>query len=600
MEQIDAEALKARYKAERDKRLRPEASAQYIAPTGRFAHYLEDPYVDDEPSRAAVSMDVDVALVGAGFGGMQAAAHLVKAGVEDFVLLDRAADFGGVWYWNRYPGIAVDIDSYIYLPLLEDLGYMPTEKYAKGPEVFRYARSFAEHFDLYRRSLLRTEVEELRWDEASGRWIISTGQGDQIRARFVNLATGPLQRPRLPGIAGIETFKGHSFHTSRWDYAYTGGDSTGGLDKLADKRVGVIGTGATAVQCIPHLGRHAKQVFVFQRTPAPVPVRNHQPTDPEWVRTLTPGWQQHRMDNFNILVCGGEQDEDLVADGWTDFLHTIGIETDSMGDEAERRQLADFLFMESIRNRVDAIVEDKTTAESLKPYYNAGCKRPCFHDDYLDAFNRPNVTLVDTQGRGVDRVTETSVVVGDQEYEIDCLIYATGFDFNHTDLATRNGFEIYGRGGESLSEKWREGGIATLHGFTSRGFPNCVIQANAQGGVTPNITHGLGAGGKHFAYLVAYCMQHGVRTFEPSAEAERAWVDRVHSMAYRTKHDIECTPGYYNNDGKPTEGAGVGAFYPGSPHRFMQMMERWRAQDDLAGMDVSMLEDREVAAVSSD
>jgi cyclohexanone monooxygenase len=586
---FDPEALRAKYQAERDKRLRPDGSAQYLAPTGRFAHYLDDPYVSDEAARAPVDVDTEVALVGAGFGGMQAAAHLVKAGVEDFLILDRAADFGGVWYWNRYPGIACDIDSYIYLPLLEDLGYMPSEKYAKGPEVFRYARDFATHFDLYRRSLLRTEIEELRWDDDTARWIISTDHGDRIRARFVNLATGPLQRPRLPGIPGIESFQGHSFHTSRWDYAYTGGDSTGGLEGLCDKRVGIIGTGATGVQAVPHLGRYAKQLYVFQRTPAPVPVRNHQPTDPEWARTLQPGWQRERMDNFNVLVCGGTQDVDLVADGWTDILHTIGIETDAMGDEAELRQLADFEFMENLRGRIDSVVQDKATAENLKPYYNAGCKRPCFHDDYLETFNRENVTLVATGGRGVDRVTETSVVVGEEHYEIDCLIYATGFDFNHTDLATRNGFEIYGRGGRSLTEKWRDGGISTLHGFSSRGFPNLVIQANAQGGVTPNITHGLGEGGKHFAYLVAYCEERDVRSFEPSEDAERAWVDRVHSIVYRSKYDLDCTPGYYNNDGKPTEGAGINAFYPG-PHKFIPMMERWRDQDDLAGMDLTKFE----------
>jgi cyclohexanone monooxygenase len=583
---IDADALRARYKAEREKRLRADGGARYIAPTGQFAHYLDDPFAEAEPERAPVLRDVDVALIGAGFGGMLAAVNLRKAGVEDFLLLDRAGDFGGVWYWNRYPGVACDIESYIYMPMLEEMDYIPTEKYARGGEIFRYAQNMGRKFDLYRRALFRTEIEALRWDEAAARWIVSTNHGDVIRARFVNLATGPLQRPRLPAIPGIETFQGRAFHTSRWDYAYTGGDASGGLEKLRDKRVGVIGTGATAVQCIPHLGRYAERLYVFQRTPAPVPERNNRPTDPEWVKTLRPGWQQRRMDNFNILVCGGTQDEDLVADGWTEILHEIGIETDQMGGEAERQQMADFLFMEKIRARVDDIVRDKATAEALKPYYNAGCKRPCFHDDYLPTFNRPNVTLVDTQGRGVERITERAAVVGGQDYEIDCLIYATGFDFNNTDLAGRNGFEIYGRGGRSLTDKWRDG-ISTLHGFTSRDFPNCVIQANAQGGLTPNITHALAAGARHFAYLVKYSQDHGIRTFEPSQEAERAWVDRVHAMTYRTKFDLECTPGYYNNDGAPTEGAGVTAFYPGNPHRFMQMLEAWRAQGGLPGMDVS-------------
>jgi cyclohexanone monooxygenase len=584
--EIDAEALWARYQAERDKRLREDGSAQYITPTGQFAHYLDDPYVDAEPPRAAVSEDVEVALIGAGFGNIQAAVHLLKAGIEDFRIIDRAGDFGGVWYWNRYPGIACDIDSYVYLPMLEEMGYMPTEKYARGPETFQYARSMATKFDLYRRALLRTETTELRWDEAACRWLVSTAQGDVIRARFVNLATGPLQRPRLPGIPGIESFKGHSFHTSRWDYGYTGGDAHGGLVKLADKRVGIIGTGATAVQAVPHLGRHAKQLHVFQRTPAPVPPRDHKPTDPEWAKSLEPGWQQRRMDNFCTLVSGGRADEDLVADGWTE-IKRFGIELDKMKDDAARRQMADFIFMENVRDRVAAIVKDKATAEALKPWYNAGCKRPCFHDDYLQTFNLPNVTLVDTKGRGVERITENAVVVDGRAYEVDCLIYATGFDFNASNMASRNGFEIYGRGGRSLTEKWREGGIATLYGFSSRGFPNLVIQTNAQGAVTSSITHSLGEGGKHLAYLVKYARDHQVRTLEPAEQAERDWVDHVRSRKYRTKHDQDCTPGYFNNDGQPVEGAGINAFYPGSPQKFFAMMDKWRAEGDLAGMEVS-------------
>lgn len=583
---IDVEALKTRYREERDKRVRADGSKQYVKPTGELARYLEDPYAGEDEARGPVMRDVEALQVGAGFGGIQAAVHLVKQGIEDFLMVDRASDFGGVWYWNRYPGIACDIESYIYLPMLEDTGYVPSEKYARGPEVFRYARDLAAKFDLARRTLFRTEITELRWDEGAARWIVSTNRGDRIRARFVNLATGPLQRLRLPGIPGIESFKGHSFHTSRWDYAYTGGDASGGLEKLRDKTVGIIGTGATGVQAIPHLGAYAKHLYVFQRTPAPVPVRNHQPTDQAWAKSLTPGWQRQRMDNFNIIVCGGQQDDDLVADGWTKILHDVGIETDFMKDGADRRQSADFRFMEDLRARIDVVVDNKVTADLLKPYYNAGCKRPCFHDEYLETFNRPNVTLVDTNGKGIDRITEIGAVVGDREYQLDCLIFATGFDFNQSDLAFRNGFEIYGRGGESLTEQ-RKRGIATLHGFTSRGFPNLVIQANAQGAVTPNLTHGLGHGGEHFAYMVKYSENHNIRTFEPGREAQQAWVDRVNSSKYRTKHDLECTPGYYNNDGQSAEGAGITAFYPGDPHKFMLKMRGWRESDGFEGMDVT-------------
>jgi cyclohexanone monooxygenase len=585
---VDVSGLSARYEVERRKRTRADADSQYLTPSGQLAGYAEDPWVAPDPARDPIIRDVDVALVGAGFGSIQAAAELVKSGVDDFLVLDRAGDFGGVWYWNRYPGIACDIDSYIYLPLLEETGYMPSEKYARGPEVFAYARRLATHFDLYRRALFQVEIVDVRWQQDRCRWLISTDHGDRISARFVNLATGPLQRPRLPALPGLASFAGRAFHSSRWDYAYTGGDSSGGLSGLTDKRVGIIGTGATGVQIVPHVGAHAQQLFVFQRTPAPVPVRNHQATDADWFANLAPGWQQERMDNFNILVTGGSQDVDMVADGWTAILHDIGMEIDSAPiEDAERRQVADFRFMDQLRSRIDELVDDPATAASLKPYYNAGCKRPCFHDEYLQTFNRANVTLVDTDGRGVTRITPGGVIVGDREYELDCLIFATGFEFNHLDLANRNGFEITGRDGLTLTAKWRAGGISTFHGFTIRDFPNLVIQANAQGGVTPNLTHGLGEGGKHFAYLVGHALKGDIATFEPSAEAEQAWVDRVHSMSYRTKFDLECTPGYYNNDGRPTEGAGIKAFYPGSPHRFMQMMQRWRGTGDLAGLELT-------------
>jgi cyclohexanone monooxygenase len=319
-----------------------------------------------------------------------------------------------------------------------------------------------------------------------------------------------------------------------------------------------------------------------------VPVRDNQPTDAQWFKTLEPGWQGRRRENFNILLAGGHQDEDLVADGWTE-LKRVGIELDSMKDETEAatRQMADFLYMEALRNRVDEIVKDPETAAALKPWYNAGCKRPCFHDEYLATFNLANVTLVDTNGHGIERVTENACVVDGGEYQIDCLIYATGFDFNAKNMASRNGFEIFGRGGRSLTGKWRDVGISTLHGFTSRGFPNCIVQTNAQGGVTSNITHSLGEGGEHFAYIVKYCQDHQTRTFEPTEEAERDWVQHIHSRAYRTKYDIDCTPGYYNNDGQPTDGVGINAFYPGSPQRFMDRMRRWREAGGLAGMELS-------------
>src|SRR6185436_12590936 len=210
-------------------------------------------------------------------------------------------------------------------PLLEETGYLPKEKYSFANEIRAHAQRIGKKYDLYSKACFQTEITEIRWLDADKRWLIKTNRGDVMKAKFVVISSGPLNRPKLPGIPGITRFKGHSFHTSRWDYNYTGGNSEGGLTKLADKRVAIIGTGATAIQCVPHLGRHAKHLYVFQRTPSSVDLRGNRPTDAGWAKTLTPGWQKRRMENFNTLVSGGVQDEDLVSDGWTDIIRSLGL-----------------------------------------------------------------------------------------------------------------------------------------------------------------------------------------------------------------------------------------------------------------------------------
>ena len=492
---FDADALREKYRYERDKRVRIDGNDQYQEMAGTFAHFLDDPYVEPV-AREPLLDEVDVVVIGGGFGGLLAGARLRQAGVDGVRIVEKGGDFGGTWYWNRYPGAMCDVEAYIYLPLLEELNYVPKQKYTEAPEILAHSRAIGEHFDLYRDACFQTEVTELRWDAGAARWIVSTNRGDAMRARFVVMASGPLHRPKLPGIPGIESFAGHSFHTSRWDYGYTGGGPEGGLTGLAGKRVGIIGTGATAVQAVPHVGAAAEQLFVFQRTPSSIDVRNNRPTDPEWAASLESGWHQHRMDNFNSLVSGVYQPEDLVSDGWTDIIGKllIRIRTSDQPDLSpdgvtSTLELADFDKMNEIRARVDTIVNDPVTAESLKPYYRQFCKRPCFHDEYLQTFNRPNVTLVDTDGRGVDRVTERGVVVGETEYELDCLIFATGFEVG-TDYARRAGCEIIGRGGRTLTEKWASG-VRTLHGMHTRDFPNLFIFSPAQAGFTVNFPHAL-------------------------------------------------------------------------------------------------------------
>ncbi len=590
---FDPDALRKKYRAERDKRLRADGNDQYIEVEGAFARFLADPYVAPGYTRAPLADAVEVAVIGGGFGGLLAGARLRQAGVGEVRIIEKGGDFGGTWYWNRYPGAACDIESYIYLPLLEELGYIPIEKYSRAGEILEHSRAIGRHFDLYRDACFQTEVTALDWDEADGRWIVRTNRADAMRARFVVMANGPLHRPKLPGIPGIETFAGHAFHTSRWDYGYTGGDCEGNLERLADKRVGVIGTGATAVQCVPHLAASAKQLFVFQRTPSSIDVRANRPTDPAWAASLEPGWQKKRMDNFNILVSGGFQEEDLVGDGWTDIIgNLLFLARKKQGsgeaprDAARLMQLADFRKMEQVRARVDAVVRDPATAEALKPWYNQFCKRPCFHDEYLDAFNRPNVTLVDTGGKGVERIEPGGVVANGRLYEIDCLIHATGFEVG-TAYTRRSGYEVTGRGGLTLSGKWADG-VATLHGLFVRGFPNLFVMSNAQSGFTANFPHMMDEQARHIGYVIGEAGARQARTVETSSAAEDAWVQTIVDKAILRQAFLEaCTPGYYNNEGRPSAMVARNGPYGGGPIAFVQILQDWRAAGDLAGLELA-------------
>ena len=589
--EFDPDALRRRYREERDKRIREDGNSQYVEITGDYAHYLDDPYV--EPLvREPLNDEVDVLIVGGGFGGLLAGARLREAGVDDLRIVEKGGDFGGTWYWNRYPGAMCDVESYIYLPLLEEVGYVPKEKYTHAPEILKHSSAIGEKFDLYRNACFQTEVTGMQWDDADARWVVTTNRGDAMRARFVVMANGPLHRPKLPGIAGIDEFTGHTFHTSRWDYDYTGGDSDGGLDKLGDKRVGIIGTGATAVQCVPHLAEGAEHLYVFQRTPSSIDVRANRDTDPEWESNLGPGWQKARMENFNTLVSGGFADEDLVNDGWTDIIGKLLIAVQRDGADtspegiARTMELADFEKMNQIRSRVDAIVRDQATADALKPWYRQFCKRPCFHDEYLEAFNRPNVTLVDTQGKGVERITEKGIVANGVEFELDCIVYATGFEVG-TSYTRRAGYDLIGRDGITLTEKWFDG-VRTLHGMHARGFPNCMIVSNSQSGFTVNFPHMLDEQSKHLSYIISHALENGVRTVEVSEEAEEMWVQTIIDLArFSLDFQESCTPGYYNNEGQPGSITRQNGPYGLGANAFIKVIEEWRAEGTLPGLELT-------------
>jgi len=593
---IDLEFLREKYRAEAAKRHRPEGFAQYIELRGEYEEYFDHDPWSPPPPREPVSDEIDVVMVGGGFAGLNVAGRLKEAGIGSIRIIDRAGDFGGTWYWNRYPGVQCDVESYSYMPLLEEMNYMPRERYSYGPEIFEYCQLIGRHFGLYEHALFGTVIESLRWDEEIKRWRVGTNHGDDIRARFVVMCPGPLNRPKLPGVPGITDYKGHSFHTMLWDYGYTGGDWLNPvLDKLHDKKIAIIGTGATAIQCVPFLGKYAEQLYVFQRTPSYIDDRGNQPTDPEWAKSLQPGWQGERMHNFHLGINEVfERDTpDLICDGWSEVNRNIQARREEAGwpeltpeQFADLRELEDARAMERIRHRVDSIVKDPKTAEMLKPWYRFLCKRPCFNDDYLPTFNRPNVHLIDvSDARGIDYVTEKGIVAGGVEYEVDCIIYASGFETT-TDLRRRYGIDVIeGRDGLSIYEHWSEG-FRTLHGMSVHNFPNLFFTGWLQGGVSGSTTLMYDQQGRHIAYLCAETLARGAQSVEPSAEAEAAWIKTIRDNLFYDKPFWEaCTPGYSNNEGIATNRYTIfGEPYGPGYDAFDDLIREWREEGSMQGL----------------
>ena len=592
---FDPDALATRYAQEREKRIRQDAEAQFVqlSHDSPFANkYLEeDPYCETE-ERAPLNDEREVIVIGGGWVGMLTAARLVQAGVRDVRIVESGGDFGGTWYWNRYPGAQCDIESYSYLPLLEETGYVPKLRFSYASEIYEHAQRIGKHFDLYKDAVFQTWVTELRWLEDEAMWLVSTNRGDQMRARRICLGTGPANRPRLPGIPGVETFKGHSFHTCRWDYDYTGGGPEGDLTGLADKTVAIIGTGATAVQCVPALGASAKHLYVFQRTPSSVDVRNNAETDPEWARNLKPGWQKERQRKFGEAFLGGPIDPAFVDDGWTRLTRNLK----ELASQAEGKipglvQIADFKTMEDIRGLVNDTVKDPEVAEKLKAYYNQFCKRPTFNDFYLDTFNRPNVELVDVSAtQGVEAITENGIVANGKEYPVDCIVYASGFEITSS-YERRLGIPVFGIEGKSIYDHWRDG-MRTMHGLMVSGFPNLFL---CGGGFVfqlgANYAHGIDVQAGHVAYTISELGSRGIKSANVSDEAEERWIaDQLETKGsgfVLGGSPDTCTPGYYNQEGtakryrnvrRETYSKGVGAY--------MKLLREWRADGKLDGLEL--------------
>lgn len=597
-DQIDIPALRAKYQQEREKRLRGEGQTQYVRPTGGIVeNFAADPHQTLAP-REPIREETDVVILGAGWGGIMAAYHLTKSGVTNFRNIDSAGDFGGVWYWNRYPGIQCDNDAYCYLPLLEEMGFMPSKKFSDGSEIYGYAKAIADRFDFADKALFHTLANNLRWDAGINRWRVGTNRGDEILARFVIIAAGVLNMPKLPAVAGIDRFQGKIFHTSRWDYAYTGGSHASPmLDKLADKRVAIVGTGATAIQAVPHLGKYSKHLYVVQRTPSSVDERPNPPTDADWAASLEPGWQAARQANFHKAAMEGlgPGDPDLICDIWTEVARNLAAELEAEGWPAlsieefmAKRESVDYRVMDRLRRRVESLVEDPATAEALKPYYRFLCKRPLSSDEFYPTFNRSNVELIDVSAtRGLQELTETGFIANGKEYPVDCVIFASGFEVT-SDLERRWGMDVVeGRDGVSIYDAWRDG-PKTLHGTMTHGFPNQFYIGYIQGGLNATVTNQFGGQGEHIAHIIAETLKRGASSVEPSAEAQADYVRHFEEIEIDlSAFNLECPPSYFNNEG---EAKPKWALFRGYGHgwaAFNALLETWRSEGDMKGLTLS-------------
>jgi cation diffusion facilitator CzcD-associated flavoprotein CzcO len=592
----DPEAVRAKYLVERDKRLVPNrADIRDLRTDEHFARYRDDPFTPFV-KRDPVADDVDVVIVGGGIAGILAGAHLRKAGLERIRIIDQAGGIGGTWYWNRYPGVMCDVESYIYLPMLEELDYIPTQRYAFGEEILCHLQAIAGRFDLVGDALFHTGVTRAEWHEDAAQWRIRTDRGDQVDCRWYVLAVGILNLLKLPTIPGMEDFAGRSFHTARWDYEYTGGGPHEPTTDLADKVVGLIGTGATGIQCVPPLAESAKHLYVFQRTPSAIGERGNRPTDPDFAQGLEPGWQRARMDNFQSVMMGRPVELDQVDDGWThDYAavqHPLRRDGMTLDEYLRSAEELDYRIMEAHRRRVEELVTDPATAEILKPYYRYLCKRPCFHDEYLPALNNPNVTLIDCPA-GIERITELGPVVDGKQYEVDCIVYGTGFEPELTPLFRRAGHEIVGRGGVTLAEKWADG-AASLFGMMSRGFPNLFVMPapGQQAVVTVNYTQLAVLGAEFIGGAVGLLEQRVVQLFDVSAEAEEAWTQKiVDSFVDSSSVMSACTPSRINNEGHPEAmnprngnyGRGMGNWFG-----YRELLEQWLEAGSFEGLELKV------------
>ncbi len=552
----------AKYRANKEAR---RGAADYIAMEGEFSKYLEDVYSAPPIARAPLTDECEILVIGAGFAALLLWYKLRAAGFQDVRFCEKGGDVGGTWYWNRYPGIACDVESYSYLPLLEEMGYFPSMKFASGFEILEYCQTMATKVGFYDHCLFHTTVQETVWDEATARWTVHTDRGDTMRARYVVLANGILTTPKLARIEGMETFEGESFHTSRWNYHVD----------LAGKRVGIIGTGATAVQVVPEIAKVVKSLHVFQRTPSTIDVRDQRATTADEIEAWKqePGWAKARRERLALISSGRtalQGNDDFLSGKVAQVRERRQYERELSPEEMIERQLnSNFRIMEQIRARVDAIVKDPKTAAALKPYYAYGCKRPTFHDEYLPSFNLPHVTLVDTAPTGVAKINANGVVHDGVEYPLDVLIYATGFQW----MATATFNMIVGRGGTTLREKWAREGVKTFLGLHSHGFPNLFIMSGPQsGGGQFNFTRGVEGHTDYVVWMLQTLRARGAAIVDIRKEPEIAYAEHCKEADLRTRPLRDCLS-YYNGDGAAEPGSLAYYGGPAAWHKHRQQAQ---------------------------
>ncbi|MDX3660017.1 NAD(P)/FAD-dependent oxidoreductase [Streptomyces sp. ID05-26A] len=579
LSRFDPEAVRAKYLRHNKSRVTRTVDDQLSRASRPVAD--GDPFVTVRTEREPLLDEVDAIIVGGGFGGLVTAAHLRKAGVPRVRVIEAGSGFGGVWYWNRYPGAACDTEAYVYLPFIEEVGVMPSEKHPGAAEIRDYAERLADHFGLRGDACLQTRVTEARWEADAGRWVVKTDRGDEMRARFLCVSAGNLDRPTIPDVEGLDSFEGAAFHSSRWDFTFTGGDGPDGeMTELEGKRVAVVGTSASAIQFVPYLARYAREVTIFQRTPSIVRPRGNRPTDPGWYLAQPPGWQRERIENIMASVENppGHKPERLVDDAVLSLSRLVAdwalnpppqVAAHVEGaDPATRMLITNYALMEKIRAEMTALVDDPVTAELVMPYYNFGCSRPQVSDTYLQALNRTNVTVVDTRGRGIEQVTRRGIICGGKEFEVDCIVFGTGFDIDGG-RAPAGKFPIVGRDGQVLADKWA-GGVRSLHGVHVAGFPNFfTVGTITQAALSFVFTYQLDQQAQHVATMIQRCAEHRIASIEPTPEAEARWAEELTSRIAAV--DLDCPP----NDLVTFVRSG----HPGGGLMYGKVLQRWQADN---------------------